>query len=92
MKDALHVEIKTVLKGTALRKLIKNLQEFALAAVEECIGPKIVNLNLILKENLFQETPNRGPPHPGPLQQKPEANSIFSLNIRPCCRQYTSPK
>ena len=29
-------------------------------------------------ENLFRETPNRGPP-PGPLQQKPEANSIFSL-------------
>ena len=30
-----------------------NLQESALAAVEECIGPKIVNLNLILKENLL---------------------------------------
>ena len=30
-------------------------------------------------KNLFQETPNRGPPHPGPLQQKPGANSIFSL-------------
>ena len=29
-------------------------------------------------ENLFRETPNRGPP-PGPLQQKPGANSIFSL-------------
>ena len=77
MKDALHVEIKTIEKGTALRRLIKNLQEFALAAIEECIGPKIVNLNLILKENLFQETPNTGPP--GPLQQKPGANSIFSL-------------
>ena len=57
----------------------KKLQEFALAAVEECNGPKTVNLNLILKESLFQETPNRGPPPPGPLQQKPGANSIFSL-------------
>ena len=28
----------------------------------------------------IRETPNRGcPPPPGPLQQKPEANSIFSL-------------
>ena len=40
----------------------KNLQKFALAAIEECIGPKTVNLNLILKENLFQEIPNRRPP------------------------------
>jgi len=31
-----------------------------------------------LKENLFQETPSRGLP-PGPRQQKPGANSIFSL-------------
>ena len=58
--------------------LIKNLLEFALAAIEECIGPKTVNLNLILKENLFQGTPNRGPP-PSPLQQNPGVNSIFSL-------------
>ena len=64
---------------TALRRLIRNLQEFALSAVEECTGPKTVNLNLILMKNLFQETPNRGPPHPGPLQQKPGATSIFSL-------------
>ena len=26
-----------------------------------CIASKIVNLNLILRENLFRETPNRGP-------------------------------
>ena len=64
---------------TALRRLIKNFEESALAAIEECIGPKTVNLNLILKENLFRETPNRGPPHPGPLQQKPGATSIFFL-------------
>ena len=48
----------------------------ALAAVEECIGPKIVNLNLTLKGNLFQELQAGDPP--GPLQQKPETNSIFS--------------
>ena len=47
-------------------------------AVEECIGPKSVNLNLILKGNLFWEPPSRGNP-PGPLQQKPGAKSIFSL-------------
>ena len=69
---------KNHFKRDCLKK-VKNLQKSALAAVEECIGPKIVNLNLILKENLFRETPNRGPPHPGPLQQKPGATSIFSL-------------
>ena len=43
MKDALHVEINTILKGTALRKLIKKkkkLQKSAPAAIRECIGPK----------------------------------------------------
>ena len=45
--------------GTALRRLIKNLQKFALTAIEKYIGPKTVNLNLILKEKLFQETPSR---------------------------------
>ena len=48
------------------KEKIKNLQKSALPAVEEYIGPKIVSLNLTLKENLFQETPNRGTP--GPLQ------------------------
>ena len=47
-------------------------------AIEKCIEPKIVNLNLTLKGNLFRETPSRGPP-PCPLQQKPGVNSIFSL-------------
>ena len=40
---------------------------------------KTVNLNLILKENLFQKTLKQGTPPPGPLQPKPGANSIFSL-------------
>ena len=56
---------------------IKNLQESALATIEECIGPKIASLNLTLKENLFRKTPSRDPP--GALQQKPGANSIFYL-------------
>ena len=62
MKDVLLVEIRTIEKGTALRRLMKDLQKSALAAVKEYIGPKSVNLNLILKENLFQKTPSRGPP------------------------------
>ena len=68
---------KNHLKGTVLRKLTKNLQKSALSAIEECNGPKIVSLNLTLKENLFRNTPSRDPP--GPLQQKPGANSIFYL-------------
>ena len=40
---------------------IKNLQKSVLDAIEKYIGLKIVNLNLILKGNLFRETPNRGP-------------------------------
>ena len=31
---------------------------------------KIVNLNLILREKLFQETPNRGPPPQAPYKKK----------------------
>ena len=79
--------------GTALRRLIKNLQKSALAAIEECIGPKIVNLNLIMKENLFQETPNRGPPR-SPTTKTRGKFYLFpqTLNIRQCCHQYTSPK
>ena len=56
---------------------IKDLQKSALATVEERIGLKIVSLNLALKGNLFQKTASRDPP--GPLQQKPETNSIFYL-------------
>ena len=70
------------LKRGCPKKTFKSLQKSALAAVKKkCIGPKSVNLNLILKENLFWETPSmRPPPHPpGPLQQKLGANSIFSL-------------
>ena len=67
-------------KANLKKKKHNNLQKSALAAadVEECIGPKIVNVNLTLKENLFWKTPSRDP-RPGPFQQKPGTNSIFSL-------------
>ena len=66
-------------KKAKKKKKKKTLQKSALAAsaVEEFIGPKIVNLNLTLKENLFWKTPTRDPLDP--LQQKPGTNSIFSL-------------
>ena len=69
--------VKNHLKRDYPEKANKNLQKSALAAVEECIGPKSVNLNLILKGKLFRETPSRR--LPGPLQQKPGANTTFSL-------------
>ena len=59
------------------RKKITTAPKVCPHAVEKCIVPKSVNLNLILKENLFQKTPSTRPPCP--LQQKPGANSIFSL-------------
>ena len=70
---------KNYLKGDYPKKANKTLQEFALTAIEEYSGSKILNLKLILMENLFQGTPNRETP-PGPLQQKPGAKSIFSSN------------
>ena len=53
---------KNHLKGDYPKKASKKPPKFALTAIEEYIGPKILNLNLILMENLFQGTPNRGPP------------------------------
>ena len=44
---------KNHLKKDCPKKANKNLQKSALAAVGKCIGSKIVNLNLILKKNLF---------------------------------------
>ena len=79
MKDALHVEIKIILKGTAQRKLIKNLQKSAPTAVEKYIRPKIVNLNFTLKENLFQETPSRGPPR----SPSTKTRGKFHLSLKP---------
>ena len=72
---------KNHLKRDCPKRLIKNLQKCALVAIKKYIGPRIINLNLILMKNLFQKIPNRGPPLPtsGPLPQKPETNFIISL-------------
>ena len=55
-------------------------------AVEKCIVPKNVNLNLILKENLFQKTPSRRPPR-SPSTKRRGKFHLFpqTLNIRQCC-------
>ena len=68
---------KNRLKGTALRRLIKKPPRICLHFRRGMHWAKRLNLNLILMENLFQGTSNREPP--GPLQQKPRVNSIFSL-------------
>ena len=67
----------------ALKKLIKNLQKSALAAIEERIGPKIVNLNLTLKGNLFRETPSRSPSTKtrGKFYLFPQTLNITALDI-----------
>ena len=81
---------KNHLKRDCPKKANKNFQESALAAIEECIWPNIVNLNLILKENLFQETPSRGPPR-SPSTKTRGKFSLFpqTLSIRQWqCRQY----
>ena len=84
---------KNHLKRDCPKKTNKILQKSALAAAEECIGPKIVDLNLILKENLFQETPSRGLPR-SPSTETRGKFYLFpqTLNIWQCCRRYTSPK
>ena len=97
MKDALHIEIKIILKKTALKKLKKKktLQKSALAAIEKCIRPKSVNLNLILKKNLFWKTPSKRPPPPRSSSTKiRDKFHLFpqTLKIRQCCCRYTSPK
>ena len=85
--------VKNHLKRDYPEKANKNLQKSALAAVEECIGPKSVNLNLILKGNLFQRTPSRRRPR-SPSTKTRGKFHLFpqTLNIRQCCRLYTSLK
>ena len=74
-------------------KLLKNLQEFAFVAVRGCIGPGNVDLNMILKGSLFQETPNWGFPRSPSTKTRGKLH-LFpqTLNIRQCCHRYTSPK
>ena len=79
-------EDKNHLKGTVLRKLTKNLQKSTLSAIEECNGPKTVNLNFTLKENLFWETPSRGSPR-SPSTKTGDKIHLFPqiFKIRQCC-------
>ena len=81
---------KNHFKRDCLKK-VKNLQKSALAAIEECIGPKTVNLDLTLKGNLFWETPSRGPPR-SPLTKTRGKFHLLpqTLNIQQCCCQYTA--
>ena len=85
--------VKNPLKRDCPEKANKNLQKSVLAAVEECIGPKSVNLNLILKGNLFRRTPSRRRPR-SPSTKTRGKFHLFpqTLNIRQCCRLYTSLK
>ena len=85
---------KNHLKRDCTKKVKKkNLQKSVLAAIEKYIGPKSVNLNLILKGNLFWKTPSRRPPR-SPLTKTRGKFHLFpqTLNIRQCCCRYTSPK
>ena len=68
---------KNHFKRDCLKK-VKNLQKSALAAVEECIGPKIVNPNLTLKGNLFRGNSKQGTLQV-PFNKNQGQNSIFSL-------------
>ena len=45
---------KNHLKRDCPKKVNKNLQKFALSAVEKCIGSKTVNLNLIFFSSLYK--------------------------------------
>ena len=83
MKDALHVQIRTILKGTALRKLIKTPPKIYPCCCREMHWAKECKSKFDIEGkhipgNSKQETP------PGPLQQKPGANSTFSLKSSTC--------
>ena len=84
---------KNHLKGDCPKKPSKNPTKICPRCHRGSIGPKIVNLNLILKENLFQETPSRGPPR-SPSTKTRDKFYLFprSLNIRQCFHRYTSPR
>ena len=95
IRDALHVEIKAIKKKTALRKSTtttttkkKNLQKSALAAVEKCIEPKNVNLNLILKKTYSGKLQGRNTtPSRSPSTKTRGKFHLFpqTLNIQQCC-------
>ena len=59
------------------KKLLKSLQESALDVIKGYIGLKNVDLNMMLRESYFGKLKDGD--SPGPHQQKPGTNSIFSL-------------
>ena len=69
---------KNHLKRDCPKKVNKNLQEVALTAVEECIGTKTKS-KFDIEGKPIPGNSKQGTPPPGPLQQKPGANSIFPL-------------
>ena len=99
MKDILHVGTRPIYKGISLKgtqkklKLLKKTSRNMPSCIKGYIGPGNVDLNMILKGSLFQETPSWG--LPGSPSTKPRDKlHLFpqTLNIRQCCRRYTSPQ
>ena len=84
---------KNTHKKIKLLKKKKNLQEFALVAIREHIGPENASLNMMLKKSLFQETPNGGLPRSPSTKTRDKLHHFPQiLNIRQCYCQYTRPK
>ena len=75
------------------KKANKKPPKSAFTAVEKCIRPKGVNQHLILKGNLFQESPSRTLPGSPSTKTGVKCN-LFpqALNIQQCCHQYTTSK
>jgi len=78
---------KNRLKGTALRRLIKKPPRICLHFRRGMHWAKRLNLNLILMENLFQGTSNRGTPR-SPTTKTKGKFYLFPqiLNIWQCYR------
>ena len=77
MKDALHVEIKTIEKGTALRRLIKKPPRIRPRCSRGMHWAKDCKSKFDIEGKPIPGNSKQGTPPPGPLQQKPGANSIF---------------
>ena len=85
---------KNHLKRDCPKKVNKNLQEFALTAVEECIGPKTKS-KFDIEGKPIPENSKQGTSPPMSPTTKTRGKFYLSpqtLNIWQHCRQYTSPK
>ena len=74
-------------------KLLKNFQESALNVIKGYIGLKNIDLSMMLKGTLFQETQRWELPGSPSTKTRGKLH-LFSqtFNTQQCCRQYTSPK